>query len=67
MLPANQYLPGLNHRSPNGECRLRRASVHGEMERNFDESRKPVLVGYLGGGFKYFLFATLFGEDSHFD
>ena len=22
---------------------------------------------YLGGGFKYFLFSTLFGEDSHFD
>ena len=21
----------------------------------------------LGGGFKYFLFSTLFGEDSHFD
>ena len=23
--------------------------------------------GKLGGGFKYFLFSTLFGEDSHFD
>ena len=23
--------------------------------------------GLLGGGFKYFLFSTLFGEDSHFD
>ena len=22
---------------------------------------------YLGGGFKYFLFPTLFGADSHFD
>ena len=22
---------------------------------------------YLGGGFKYFLFSPLFGEDSHFD
>ena len=22
---------------------------------------------YLGGGFKYFLFSSLFGEDSHFD
>ena len=22
---------------------------------------------YLGGGFKYFLFSLLFGEDSHFD
>ncbi len=24
-------------------------------------------VHFLGGGFKYFLFSTLFGEDSHFD
>ena len=23
--------------------------------------------GYLGGGFKYFLFSSLLGEDSHFD
>ena len=23
--------------------------------------------GYLGGGFKYFLFSTLFGEDFQFD
>ena len=22
---------------------------------------------FLGGGFKYFLFSSLFGEDSHFD
>ena len=22
---------------------------------------------YLGGGFKYFLFSSLLGEDSHFD
>ena len=22
-----------------------------------------VLIGYLGGGFKYFLFSSLFGED----
>ena len=22
---------------------------------------------YMGGGFKYFLFSSLFGEDSHFD
>ena len=22
---------------------------------------------HLGGGFKYFLFSPLFGEDSHFD
>ena len=24
-------------------------------------------VRYLGGGFKYFLFSPLLGEDSHFD
>ena len=24
-------------------------------------------TAYLGGGFKYFLFSSLFGEDSHFD
>ena len=23
--------------------------------------------GFLGGGFKHFLFSPLFGEDSHFD
>ena len=26
-----------------------------------------VISHYLGGGFKYFLFSPLFGEDSHFD
>ena len=26
-----------------------------------------VYVGLLGGGFKYFLFSPLPGEDSHFD
>ena len=25
------------------------------------------LIIFLGGGFKYFLFSPLFGEDSHFD
>ena len=25
------------------------------------------LQAKLGGGFKYFLFSSLFGEDSHFD
>ena len=25
------------------------------------------IIGYLGGGFKYLLFSTLFGEDSQFD
>ena len=24
-------------------------------------------IGKLGGGFQYFLFSPLFGEDSHFD
>ena len=27
----------------------------------------PFALTYLGGGFKYFLFSPLFGEDSHFD
>ena len=26
-----------------------------------------VFFGILGGGFKYFLFSPLFGEDSYFD
>ena len=26
-----------------------------------------VYIFFLGGGFKYFLFSPLFGEDSHFD
>ena len=26
-----------------------------------------VYIRYLGGGFTYFLFSPLFGEDSHFD
>ena len=25
------------------------------------------IIDELGGGFKYFLFSPLFGEDSHFD
>ena len=29
--------------------------------------RKTIMNSLLGGGFKYFLFSTLFGEDSHFD
>ena len=30
--------------------------------------RDPLVkVLHLGGGFKYFLFSPLFGEDSHFD
>ena len=28
---------------------------------------KKYIYIYLGGGFKYFLFSTLFGEGSHFD
>ena len=26
-----------------------------------------ITYAYLGGGFKYFLFSSLFGEDSQFD
>ena len=29
--------------------------------------KKNVKIGYLGGGFKYFSFPSLPGEDSHFD
>ena len=29
--------------------------------------KKNVKIGYLDGGFKYFLFPSLPGEDSHFD
>ena len=29
--------------------------------------RNVVFESHLGGGFKYFLFSPLFGEDSHFD
>ena len=32
-----------------------------------DETQGSVLKKQLGGGFKYFLFSPLFGEDSHFD
>ena len=42
-----------------------------------DQTACPLLVGnpesmdhpkdHLGGGFQYFLFPSLFGEDSHFD
>ena len=28
---------------------------------------KTNAIGSLGGGFKHFLFSSLFGEDSHFD
>ena len=27
----------------------------------------PAVLSFLGGGFKYFLFSPLFGEDYHFD
>ena len=39
----------------------------------FFEAKDPIFSGFccywviLGGGFKYFLFSPLFGEDSHFD
>ena len=43
-------------------------------QRSSAYSTGPILGGikldantWLGGGFKYFLFAPLFGEDSHFD
>ena len=33
-----------------------------------DDSKSPWYGDlFLGGGFKYFLFSPLFGEDSHFD
>ena len=40
---------------------------------NFDGTKRSdfdgqeVRIPYLGGGFKYFVFSPLFGEDSHFD
>ena len=34
------------------------------IELGFD---KQIYNDNLGGGFKHFLFSTLFGEDSHFD
>ena len=33
----------------------------------FRSPKKEPLGGSLGGGFKYFLCSSLFGEDSHFD
>ena len=39
-------------------------------ERRFQQAtlkREGVGVNLLGGGFKYFLFSPLFGEDSNFD
>ena len=35
-----------------------------KLRKSFPSKRKPQ---NLGGGFKYFLFSPLFGEDSHFD
>ena len=32
-----------------------------------ESSNKNLSSEVLGGGFKYFLFSPLFGEDSHFD
>ena len=37
--------------------------VHG----NPSTGRQKIFREKLGGGFKYFLFSSLFGEDSHFD
>ena len=33
----------------------------------FQNRNQPYMYLKLGGGFKYFLFSSLFGEDSHFD
>ena len=37
----------------------------------WSHTNDPAALGsprdYLGGGFKYFVFSPLFGEDSHFD
>ena len=38
----------------------------GERMQKKTSERMPIR-GYLGGGFKDFLFSPLFGEDSHFD
>ena len=49
----------------------RGCTTRGEIERwegSFFLAKKDVdLKPYLGGGFKYFLFSPLVGEDSHFD
>ena len=38
-----------------------------ELLRSLDVEMKANQHTDLGGGFKYFLFSPLFGEDSHFD
>ena len=53
---------------------MRRLGASADWSREFGSQTAsggdnlPTSTGALGGGFKYyFLFSTLFGEDSHFD
>ena len=75
-IPYHADAPGWSERSPLARdfvMRLLRLIekvffFHVEPRRN-DANQQNVLRkdGLLGGGFKYFLFSPLFGEDSHFD
>ena len=57
--------------TPAGACSLRAAGrptlVCSTKNHWRAEGEGGTENGNLGGGFKYFLFSPLFGEDSHFD
>ena len=38
-----------------------------DAKKKLRKQKKTGPIGWLGGGFKYFFFSPLFGEDSHFD
>ena len=41
--------------------------VHGDKSEESQNIQKRAKYSKLGGGFKYFLCSSLFGEESHFD
>ena len=47
-----------------GQCKV---NLNTRTLSNQDATTQLVASPSLGGGFKYFLCASLFGEDSHFD
>ena len=68
MIPPSSWHPRLastNHQRQRRKIRCCRKKSHPLLTSNC--SRYSIYIYILGGGFKYFLFSSLFGEDSHFD
>ena len=65
------YLPTLDEKWPHSRGNVGKSSLHGASGHDKGSlltNRNSILeITGLGGGFKHFLFSSLFGEDSHFD